>query len=216
MACTHADIPKYLHYNGNRKVFIESEFKRKNPLYRTGNSERENPIDFPFTSTSISTSWDKLIELNDVLKVLKAHNPNTTDNSVYYGYPDEIKEYILEGVCEGGTYKGAHRLTTVIKHTPEPCNYSHSEILIKHSYFENNEPKTVVIEHKDWNKSLFKRVKNEYKPFFKQLDLQYRADMALLLKNNSNDLQIQFYLKIVSKKFILNLWLRFRLVIWRG
>lgn len=215
MACTHLDIPKYLHYNENRKVYAEVDFKRKNPLYRTGNSEMGNPINFPFTSTSISTSWDKLIELKDVLRVLKAHNPNTSDNHVYFGYPDEIKQYKLEQECEEGTYKGIHVLTTVIKHSPEKCNYSHSEILIKHSYFENSEPKTVIIEHKDWDKSLFRKVKKDYKPFFKILDLQYRADMALLLINDSGSLNVPFYLKIFSKRTVFNMWLRYKLLLWK-
>jgi len=204
MPCIHPDVPKYLHYTDSRKIFEENAFKNSHLVFRTGFKERENPIDFPLTSTSISVSWSKLIEKNHVLNVVKAcaKNPDKMGNHVYFGRISDLKVFNIEKVCTEGKYAGPHIITALIKHVPVECNYSHSEILIVHEFYENNELKSNIIEHKHWDKSVFKKSKGADKEFFTLLDLDFRHDMAYVLKNDVIQLQTSILSKIFSKKTV--------------
>jgi hypothetical protein len=215
MACTLPDIPQYLHFNFDKKVFDSKDFDKRSILFRTGNSAKENPIEFPSKATSISLSWGKIIKLQDVLKVYKSHNSKTKDDSVYYGLSNEITAYKLERCCNiSGIYEGNHVIKTIVKHTPVECNYSHSEILIHHIYFENMIPKESIIEYQDWENSIFKKIKGNQKPFIKELELKYRGDMAILLRRNTQSLKKSIFARVFPKKIILEFFLRYKIWDW--
>jgi hypothetical protein len=218
MPCPHANIPKYLQYSIGQKIFKQKRFKNRHLLYRTGIKENFNPIEFPFSSTAISVCWSFLIAKKDVLDAVLtgAKNPEKLGNNVYFSYVKDIRTTKVEMLREDGVYKGNHILTTVIKHSPFECNYSHSEILINHVYYENDELKSKVLEHDDWNKSLFKKwKKGAEKEFFKRLNLEYTATIATYLSRDCSEIDIPFYYKIISKKFILRVLFFWRVIVSR-
>ena len=199
-------IPKYLHYKKGRRVYQERHFKPSHLLYRTGFKEENNPIEFPSTLTSISVCWSLIILQKDVLyTVLKGGNPERLGNHVYYGKVEEIKEYCNECNCDEGLFKGIHKIRVKLRHSPIELNYSHCEILIEHSFFENAVLKTIIIEHKDWKESLL--MKGVPKAFFKKINLDYRASMAILLNSDCDEVKIPFYFKIIPKKLLLKIFL---------
>lgn len=217
MACLNSKIPTYLHYTPNKRpVISQSKFKRNDILFRTGFKEKNNPVELPPSMpTSISVCWNKLIQLKHVLLTVKsgAKNPDNLGNHVFYGFVREINCFKLEKNCESGIYMGLHSLTLVIRHDPLPCNYSHTEILMKHTYHKNNQLKSVVIEHSEWKNSLFKTSKGEDKKFFKELELNFRADVIHLLKRNSDVLNKTLFSRSFIQGFIIQLFLPIQMYI---
>lgn len=212
MSCDNPNTPKYLIYFSGKKIFPEKKFKNNQYLYRTGFKERENPIEFPFSATAISVSWSNLILRRHVLKII----PETLGNNLYYSKIKELRKCRVEQFCNEGEYSGPHLIIPVIKHSPIPCNYAHSEILMKHFYHENNEMRTTIIEYEDWGKSLFKKFKKgPRKEFFKILELDYRAEIATILNKDCKELDIPFYLNILPKYLILRISFFFSVLISR-
>jgi hypothetical protein len=209
MSCDLPQVPEYLHYNKDKqKIYNPKSFKFFHLLYITGFYENVNPIQFPFTSTSISSCWSKLIKYNDVLRTVLAHNPNLGDH-VFYGKIRSIKNFKIVKNCDSGRFAGIHKLETLVIHNPVTCNYSHSEILIKHTYFDNLEIKTHVIKHEEWKKCVLK--KGVPKEFFGDLDLKYRAAIATILNNDLNNPNIPFYFTFLPKRLITRWMLWFNL-----
>jgi hypothetical protein len=213
MTCSNPDIPKYLHYSGNEKIYKDSKLKARHLLYRTGFKENDNPIEFPNTLTSISVCWSNLIRRGDVLKVI----PLRLGNYVFFGKMKDVQDCIIQQNCSEGTYIGQHKITTVIKHSPLECNYSHAEILMRHTFpDEKGITNSIVIKHDDWGKSLFKKYKSgPNKKFFKLLELDYRVTMATLLRNDSKELDIPFFLKLFSLNRTIKLSLFIRMALER-
>ncbi|MCK6609243.1 MAG: hypothetical protein L6Q66_08995 [Bacteroidia bacterium] len=211
MACLDSKIPKYLHFTEKKRpVLSQSKFKINHILFRTGFKEKVNPIELPPSNpTSISVCWNKLIQLSHVLFTVKsgAKNPDNLGNHVFYGFVGEVNRFNLKRTCESGIYMGLHTITLSIRHDPLPCNYSHAEILINHTYHENNELKSVIIEHSEWKNSLFKTVKGENKKFFKDLELNFRADVVHLLKRDSDVLNKTWFSRSYIKVLIIRLFL---------
>ncbi|MDI1353874.1 MAG: hypothetical protein PSX36_03075 [bacterium] len=211
MACLDSKIPKYLHYSEKKRpVLSQSRFKINQILFRTGFKEKVNPIELPPSNpTSISVCWNKLIQLNHVLFTVKsgAKNPDNLGNRVFYGFVGEVKRFNLERTCLSGIYTGPHVISLTIRHDPLPCNYSHTEILIRHSFYESNKLKSVIIEHSAWKSSLFKMVKGEDKKFFKDLELNFRADVVHLLKRDSEALNKTWLSRSFIKVAIIRLFL---------
>lgn len=211
MACSNT--PTYLHYNSTeKKLYKSSHFQWFHRLYRTGFKnipDKVNPIEFPDKSTSISVCWSKLICQKDVLNTVRneAENPDAVGNHVYFGIKYKILKLKLEhSNTNNGLYKGLHIISPIIKHSPNECNYSHSEILIQHTYPYGSVIKTEILTEENWDKSLFKKFKKGHmeKAFFRQLNLEYRTDMSFLLNNDIDETFASKYIpKKVQKAFIL-------------
>lgn len=199
MGCSEKNVPAYLHFTPQRKTYPSNRFRGYHLLFRTGFKERENPIEFPFTSTSISVCWSKLVRRKHVLVIL----PEKLGNHVYFGKVKELKRFKQTAYCSEGDFAGEHTISVAFLHSPVECNYSHAEILIRHTYCFKGEPKEDIIKHSDWNKSVF--FKGKPKAFFKTMDLRYRANIARLISKDCAELDIPFYLKIFSKQLIVRL-----------
>ncbi len=210
MGCSIDGIPKYLYFSTNKKVYKPKNFRFYHLLFITGFKERHNPIEFPYTLTAISVCWSKLIFSGHVLSVVKAlaSNPDSRGDHVFFGRVKRIKKFNVEGVCDSIECKGRHTLTTEIIHTPIECNYSHSEILIKHVYLAGNKTNVEIVSKEQFDKKKCLLRKNAHKDFFKPLLLQYRAKMATALNADIDELNIPWHLRILPKNFIvsLSLW----------
>jgi hypothetical protein len=207
MACTKPHIKKYLHYTADMRKYANKNFKKWHLVYRTGFKEDSNPIKFPSVLTSYSLNWSKLIKPNHVLETVLAENPSLGD-SVFFGKIKLIKLIDINSECPSGVYLGMHRIQTVMQHEPVPCNYSHCEILIKHTYLENNESKEVLLRYDDWKDCQL----NVGKPpkFFKELRGNYRAKVATILNNRLQD-RLPWYFRIFNSRKLVSAFLYVRL-----
>jgi hypothetical protein len=207
MECTLEGIPKYLHYYQKRKVYKPKEFKTYQLLYRTGFTERENPIEFPRSITALSVCWSKLINPKDVLNtVVSQGDPNKLGNHVYFGKIGQIRKIkVCQIFNENEAFKGQHILESFVIHTPLPCNYSHSEIMIMHRYKENGNFIEEIISKKQFEDRKCLLRKKQHKEFFQPLILEYQSKMATALNSDINELEVPFISKILPKNLILSL-----------
>jgi hypothetical protein len=200
MGCLNPNIPKYLHFNEKRKIYPTWCFAFWHLIYRIGKSGTDNPIDSNQINSGYSVCWSKLIRHWDVLKTVLAANPSL-GNTVYYGKALEFKKVYVESECTDGIYKGKHVIKTKLKHSPEPCNYSHSEVLIEHTYFDSEGIKHIqTIEYADWKSSILASGKPP--KFYKELRAGFRAQVFTILNNELKQSQLPFYLKFHPKLFI--------------
>lgn len=207
MGCTYQGIPKYLHYNEDRKVYKAKEFKFYQLLYRTGFKERENPIEFPRSLTALSVCWSKLINPKDVLHtVVSQGDPSKLGNHVFFGKIRQIRKIKVKHECNIiENCNGTHLLEPYIEHTPLDCNYSHSEIMIRHIYTKNGVLVKEVITKKDFEDRKCLLRKKQYKEFFEPLILEYKSKMATALNSDISDLDKPFFTRFLPKNLILSL-----------
>lgn len=207
MGCSHPDVPSYLHYTLGKKIYPNWRFSFWHYIFRTGHRERPNPIQTDTMRSGYSVCWSKIINHIDVLKTVLASNP-TLGNAVYFSKVSDIKGISVEVECTEGDYKGKHTVKPLLVHSPEDCNYSHSEILILHSYNERGVSVTKTIKYEDWETSLF--AKGKPTAFFKQLRNKYRAKILTALNNELNNNELPFYLKFHPKKAFLRMVIYFK------
>ncbi len=171
MACNSEGVPKYLHWDG-KQVFSDPDFLNDQFLYRLG-----NPIEFPQgTITAFSCKWSFLIEEQDVLTV---DTPSISD-SYKYAIIEAIRCYSLKEEKNSDGINAWHKLTCTLSHAPNECDYSHSEILIKHEIFKDIEETEIInsyiYTYELWqgNKTVLQRKS------FKEMRKDYRKDMIKL------------------------------------
>lgn len=171
MPCEKDGVPKYLHWDG-RRVFSDIDFLPEQFLYRLG-----NPIEFPQgTITAFSCKWSFLIEEQDVLTV---DIPSISDK-YKYAIIESIRSYFLKEEKNSEGSNAWHKLTCSLSHAPNECDYSHSEILIKHDIFsdeaESNLINSFTYTYELWqtNKTILQRKS------FKEMRKDYRRDMIKL------------------------------------
>lgn len=123
MECPSLTIPEYLHWNA-RKTYEDIDFLNDHSIYRIG-----NPIEFPSgTITAFSSKWSFLINQKDILV---ADDPPVGDD-FRYAKVDELRSYLCQENKIDGANIGWHTLSCTFCHSPKECDYSHTEILIKH------------------------------------------------------------------------------------
>lgn len=212
MDCSIPNIPKYLHFTASRKKYKPSRFRFYHVLYITGHKEKSNPIEFPNTSTAISTCWSKLINPKHVLQVVRSlsSNPDGRGNHVFFGSVRKIKKIQISEVYVHDAHGGKHTLSAQIWHTPLPCNYAHAEIMIAHTYFENGKSKSEVVTKSMYDDKKCLLRKKSHKAFFTPLILKYRAEMATMLNCDIKDLSIPFHFRILPKHLLI------RIAIWKS
>jgi len=208
MGCTNPNIPSYLHYNQGMKTFPCWRFAFWHLIYRIGHKGNANPIDADKMNTGYSVCWSKLINHSDVLKAVLEVNPKL-GNAVYFGKVKEFKKVVVNSHSDTGLYQGEHIVKTKLHHKPLSCNYSHSEILIEHTYFENNKKQTKILQYDDWKNSLFKVGKPPL--FYKSLKASYRAKVFTILNSELNHSNLPLYLKFHPKIFFVKCMLYFNL-----
>jgi|GEM_PF-5796805 len=207
MECSEKDIPRYLHYSENKKIYHNRYFKFYHLLFRTGFKEKDNPIEFPLVITSFSVCWSKLISAKDVLKTVKenAKNPDGMGNHTFFGRINTINKIIIKENYSDSQYSGEHIVSVAFKHSPVECNYSHSEILIKHQYNDNGERKIETIEYDAWaNKKCLIR-KKSHKDFFQPIINDYKAKLATSLNSDINELNTKWITRFFPKNLIVRL-----------
>lgn len=176
MSCNSPNVPEYLHWD-NKQVFSEADFLPDHHLYRiTLNS---NPIEFPAgTITAYSCKWSILINEEDLFKV---DNPSI-GNTFKYAIVETIKAFELKREKIDGNNTGWHKLTCSFLHNPNDCDYSHSEINIKHEIFsdeaEANSNFKETYTYEVWQKEA--ALLQASGSFFKTLRKDYRKDMIKL------------------------------------
>lgn len=183
MKCDNKEIPFYLHWN-NRKTFEDKDYYYFHKLYRI--KPKENPIVIqPAWINAISCKWSKLIIRNHIIL-----EPDIKIGDEYdFVFIEEIRKYQKKSILnETHEFNGTHVLSCILKHTPLPCDYSHSEILIRHRIYKNNKTTPYFDEtytYDSWaNKTaMLKRMKIK---FFKDLKNDFRVDMIKLISRESS------------------------------
>jgi hypothetical protein len=171
MPCTSTLIPDHLHWK-NRKVYCDADYDNSHFLYRLG-----NPIEFPSTVTAYSCKWSFLIDEEDVLL---AQDP-LRYNDYRYAIVKEIRNYSFFRINTNDPKKTRwHKLTCFFNHSPEDCDYSHSEINIKHQIFEDENQQQEIecfyYNYENWKDALL----NKNGAWFKQLRNDYKTHMIRL------------------------------------
>lgn len=188
MKCEKANIPKYLHAEG-KPILQSKHFKSIHKIFRLDphGSTIDNPLLIePAWINALSCNWSKLIRTEHV-PIIKSE----VGENFYYTFAYKIFRYkLIKTLKDGEEYDGVHVLSCRFKHKPEPCDYSHIEILINHKIYKegNSIPffdKTYSYE--DWasKTALLKKKKSR---FFKDLKSQYRLDMLRIFSNNKKDI----------------------------
>lgn len=176
MSCNSPNVPHYLHWD-NRQVFSAADFLPEQHLYRI--TLNGNPIEFPAgTITAYSCKWSILINEEDLFKV---DNP-PIGNSFKYAIIETIRAFELKREKQDGNNRGWHKLTCSLHHNPNECDYSHSEINIKHEIFQD-ELETNLIFREIYTYQIWQAeeamLQSDGK-FFKNLRKDYRKDMIKL------------------------------------
>jgi hypothetical protein len=174
MLCNQPGVKEYLHQNGRLALTVDPS--SLDAIYRL--SPSPNPLDVGFFNssylTAFSTKWAKHYEtLEDVCAV----GPAIKDY-VLSGTMRDISSILIEVEQDDLTsdFAGFHIIKTVIAHTPEPCDYPHLEVLIRHQFTLNGVDYDETISHYLWPGSLLeKRRKNS---FIKQLRKCYQSELS--------------------------------------
>ena len=181
MKCNNPEIPSYLHWN-NRGIFLDEDFKNFHKLYRI--RVEGNPIEIPEQwINAISCKWSKLIKKKHILLQPEKNIGNDYD----FVYVQEIREYRKQSTLDTQhDYKGTHVLSCVLYHSPLACDYSHSEILIRHRIFKEQNESPYFDEtytYESWAEKTAMLKKQQGK-FFKELKKAFRADMIALISRS--------------------------------
>ena len=176
MSCKSPNVPQYLHWD-NRQVFSEADFLPGQQLYRI--TLNGNPIEFPAgTITAYSCKWSILINEEDLFIVDNPSIGNTFKCAIVH----TIKAFELKKEKMDGNNLGWHKLTCSLLHKPNDCDYSHSEINIKHEIFEDelnvNSIFNEIYTYEVWqNEAALLQAGGS---FFKTLRKDYRKDLIKL------------------------------------
>jgi len=181
MQCDKENVPSYLHWN-DREILEEHNFLNHQRFFRI--KTKGNPVEFPNTLTAISCKWSHLIQKRHIVFT---EEDRAIGDDYNFAFVKEIRNYSRDEIFnDEHRYKGTHRLTCVLVHKPELCNYAHCEILIRHRIYQGSldgEPTyEECITHDGWNKAIIKKMKND---FFKQLRSDFKADMLKLISRRS-------------------------------
>lgn len=184
MKCDNKEIPSYLHWN-NRKPYRNEDYYYFHKLYRL--KSKGNPIVIPEPwINAISCKWSKLVKQKHVML-----QPEKIIGDEYdFVFIREIKSYERKNVLnDQHEYMGTHILSCVLKHSPNPCDFSHSEILIRHRVFKNNESTPFFDEiytYESWasETAMLRKMKSR---FFKELKSDFRVDMIKLISRDATD-----------------------------
>lgn len=181
MPCPES-IPNYLHRN-NRPKCSSDEYLNDHRLYSV--QTKDNPVKFPNTLTAISCKWSAIIKEEDVVK----SNEPPIGNDYKFAIVEEVRGVNVSiEKRDKGTQEGWHTLSCVIEHAPEECEYSHSEILIKHVYVSDEAGEKVTKEHiityDDWVSK--KTILTKGNAIISQLKGKYRLELIKLFCYPSN------------------------------
>lgn len=169
MPCTNPIIPEYLWYE-NQVIYVDADFGDDERMYRL--TKNENPIEFPSTLTAYSCNWSRIIREEDILTV--SHNEELID---FRTAPiQSLRGITIAKYKPENPHSGWHKLSCAFIHTPNECNYSHSEILIRHEIFSDMAMNQLVLHnvysYNDWqNKTqclltkggIFKELRGDYR-----------------------------------------------------
>ncbi len=182
MKCDNKNVPVYLHWN-NRRTYEHSDYYYFHKLYRL--KARGNPIVIPEKwINSISCKWSRLVKQKHIMLQPDKHLGDEYD----FVFIKEIKSYQRKNVLiDDHEYTGIHVLSCILKHNPIPCDYSHSEILIRHRVFKDEREKPFfdeIYSYESWasETAMLKKMKSK---FFKNLKSDFRVDMIKLISRGS-------------------------------
>lgn len=147
MSCSDIKVPEYLHFD-NKHVYADADFLDKHSVYRL--SKDDCAVEFPSTKTGYSVKWSELINVDDIFNV---PTPNGL-NSFRTASVSSIRNVsVEETVIDPEDGQRIHVITCSMLHSPNECDYSHSEILITHE-IKNIDTKASIDKktytYKDW------------------------------------------------------------------
>ncbi len=206
MKCTALGIPEYL-YTEARKTYSPKHFRFYHLLYRTDSKDRENPLEFPRIVTAYSVCWSKLIIPKDVLPTIRAlaTNPENKGDNTYFGKVRKIRRIKIEKTYnDSEDFSGLHTLTAETIHSHHEFNYSHSEILIKHTYYTKGKKKVEVISNKDWEDKKCLLRKKAHKDFFQPMINDYKAKISTALNSDIAELDAKWYTRFLPKNIMVS------------
>ena len=168
MPCQKPNIPKYLHFDDDKPKYKEIDFRDEHLLYRT--DIEENPVSPPHTIAGYSCKWSFIMLKEDILKT-----PPYGHNTYTYATVKEIKDIKIVQVKTEGENQGEHILSCIIRHEPTECDYSHSEILIKHIIKDKEGNITEnIYSSENWSRCLLKKNKSD---FYSDLRSEYKRQL---------------------------------------
>jgi hypothetical protein len=202
MKCDKPNIPTYLKWN-DKEVYKDNDFYYFHKLYRLKPSG--NPIEIPEKyANAVSCRWSKLTKK----KHITIDPPKTHYSDYDFVLVQEIRNYTKTGFLtdKQNQYFGKHVLTCVLHHSPEDCNYSHCEVLIRHQVFKHDSEEKILDEvcsHKDWvDKTAI--LNKEQGKFFKGLKSAFRLDMIKLVSRPPRQNNWKKDIKTFFKQFEVN------------
>jgi len=172
MACELDFVPEYLQWNA-RTTYSEGDFLPQHLLYRL--TPPDKVVVVPNGQyTGLSCKWGFIINETDLFKVYNP--PGVTDfrKALVSSIRSCIKKKNKE---DGGLNLGWHKLTCRIAHTPIDCDYSHSEINLRHQIFED-EAESTLIHDETYTSATWRNCSlNTDNRFLKELRKDYRFEV---------------------------------------
>ena len=183
MKCDNKEIPSYLHWD-NRNTLRNKDYCYFHKLYRI--KSNGNPIEIPEQwGNAISCKFSKIVKKKDILLQPEKKIGDDYD----FIFIKELRKYKRKSVLnDHHEFMGIHVLTCALKHSPLPCDFSHSEILIRHQVFRDGQSIPYfdeVYPYESWanRTAMLKRQKAK---FFKNLKSDFRLDMIKLISRPSS------------------------------
>lgn len=188
MSCTDNNIPQYLHYTADRKIYHNKDFKNSHSIYRL--TKKGNPVEFPEgKQNAVSCKWSKLLK-----KKVHITQFETDENKQDYKFlfVRELRKTFVEKRFNENddTY---HTIKFQLFHKPEACNYPHTEILVHHVKYKNDEIiLDKIITYEEWeNKSV--ELKRKKSMFYKDLRKDIRDYLLGIFIEKHYDYKIVYY-----------------------
>lgn len=183
MKCDCQEIPTYLHWNF-RITHSDKDYLSFHKLYRL--KQIGNPIEIPAKwITAISCRWSKFIKKNHIL----LQPIKKLGDDYDFVFVRELRTYERKReLSEKHELNGIHSLTCIFKHSPLPCDYSHTEILIRHRVYRPEEKEPFFDEtytYESWANETA-QLKRGKSIFFKDLKKDFRTDMIKLISRSSS------------------------------
>lgn len=173
MACTLPTAPAYVHWN-DRPILDETSYLDEHELYRI--TKTDNPIEFPGgTITSLSCKWSHLINVADI------YNVNDPSLGSFHRTASVLSIRIVKLKREKlvGDNLGYHILVCTFLHKPEECDYSHTEVNIRHKIYSDN-LETILVSDTIYTYEIWQAgeaLLQSDSRFYKDLRKDYRAEL---------------------------------------
>lgn len=169
-------IPEYLIRKSKPKLNMDQDADPQDNIYRI--KKKGNPVEVPGGKIAgLSCKWSKLIKEEHI----PLYYSESIGDDYRYNIVEEIRKHKVEDYNEHEDE--FNRITCLLKHVPEDCDYSHVEIDVRHQVYKGDENGKLLsddaIDYDCWVNKCARLPKSTSK-FYKSLRSKYRADLIIL------------------------------------